>query len=53
VRAHRLRQLGRRTAALDACDRAIALTPDDAIRQFLLHRRGQEVAAVGLSLRAH
>jgi RNA polymerase sigma-70 factor (ECF subfamily) len=46
VRAHLLQQLGRRTEALEAFDRAIALTEDDAIRQFLLRRRGQEVTII-------
>jgi predicted RNA polymerase sigma factor len=40
VRAHLLRQSGRSAAAADAYDRAIGLTEDPAIRQFLLDRRG-------------
>ncbi len=39
VRAHLLQQL-ERTDASDAFDRAIGLTEDDAVRQFLLERRG-------------
>lgn len=40
VRAHFLRELGRATEASDAFDRAIGLAEDDAVRQFLLKRRG-------------
>jgi len=40
VRAHLLRQLGQMDAATAAYDRAIGLTEDPAIRQFLLERRG-------------
>jgi RNA polymerase sigma-70 factor (ECF subfamily) len=40
VRAHVTRMLGRADEALDAYDRAIGLTEDPAIRQFLLERRG-------------
>jgi RNA polymerase sigma-70 factor (ECF subfamily) len=40
VRAHFLQQLGRTCAASDAFDRAIGLTEDDAVRRFLLERRG-------------
>jgi predicted RNA polymerase sigma factor len=40
VRAHVTRILGRAHEALDAYDRAIGLTEDPAIRQFLLERRG-------------
>jgi predicted RNA polymerase sigma factor len=40
VRAHLLQQLGKTPEALDAFDRAIGLTEDPAVRQFLLHRRG-------------
>ena len=40
VRAHFLRQLGHATEASDAFDRAIGLAEDDAVRQFLLKRRG-------------
>ena len=47
VRAHLLQRLGRRTEALDAFDRAISLTEDSAIRQFLLRRRGQRAYAHG------
>ncbi|MBI3561736.1 MAG: RNA polymerase subunit sigma-70 [Gammaproteobacteria bacterium] len=39
VRAHFLRQLGRIHAASDAFERAIGLSEDDAVRQFLLKRR--------------
>jgi RNA polymerase sigma-70 factor (ECF subfamily) len=40
VRAHVTRILGRAHEALEAYDRAIGLTEDPAIRQFLLERRG-------------
>src|SRR6202050_2913788 len=40
VRAHLLRRLGKTPEALDAFDRAIGLTEDPAVRQFLLERRG-------------
>jgi predicted RNA polymerase sigma factor len=40
VRAHLLQQLGKTPEALDAFDRAIGLTEDLAVRQFLLQRRG-------------
>jgi predicted RNA polymerase sigma factor len=40
VRAHLLRRLGKTTEALDAFDRAIGLTEDPAVRQFLLQGRG-------------
>ena len=40
VRAHLLRRLGKTSAAADAFDRAIGLTEDPAVRQFLLQRRG-------------
>jgi predicted RNA polymerase sigma factor len=40
VRAHLLQQLGKTPEALDAFDRAIGLTEDPAVRQFLLRRRG-------------
>ena len=40
VRAHLLRRLGKTPEAFDAFDRAIGLTEDPAVRQFLLHRRG-------------
>jgi predicted RNA polymerase sigma factor len=40
VRAHLLRQLGKTPEALDAFERAIGLTEDPAVRQFLLQRRG-------------
>ena len=46
VRVHLLRRLGRQTQALDTFDRAIGLMGDGAIRQLLLRRRGQEVAAM-------
>jgi RNA polymerase sigma-70 factor (ECF subfamily) len=40
VRAHLLRQLGKTPEALQAFDRAIGLTEDPAVRQFLLQKRG-------------
>jgi predicted RNA polymerase sigma factor len=40
VRAHLLQRLGKTPEALDAFDRAIGLTEDPAVRQFLLRRRG-------------
>jgi len=40
VRAHLLQQLGKTPEALDAYDRAIGLTEDPAVREFLLKRRG-------------
>jgi predicted RNA polymerase sigma factor len=40
VRAHLLRRLGKTPQALDAFDRAIGLTEDPAVRQFLLQRWG-------------
>jgi predicted RNA polymerase sigma factor len=40
VRAHVLQRLGKTPEALDAFDRAIGLTEDPAVRQFLLQRRG-------------
>ncbi len=40
VRAHLLKGLGRRDEASEAFDRAIGLTEDDAVRRFLLERRG-------------
>ena len=40
VRAHLLQRLGKTPEALDAFDRAIGLTEDPAVRQFLLQRRG-------------
>ena len=39
VRAHLLRELGKRREAADAFDRAIGLSEDDAVRTFLLERR--------------
>jgi RNA polymerase sigma-70 factor (ECF subfamily) len=39
VRAHLLQRLGKTPEALDAFDRAIGLTEDPAVRQFLLQRR--------------
>jgi RNA polymerase sigma-70 factor (ECF subfamily) len=39
VRAHLLRRLGRVDESIDAFDRAIGLTEDEATRQFLLRRR--------------
>jgi len=40
VRAHLLQRLGKTREAADAYDRAIGLTEDSAVREFLLHRRG-------------
>jgi RNA polymerase sigma-70 factor (ECF subfamily) len=40
ARAHLLQRLGKTTAAAEAFDRAIGLTEDPAVRQFLLQRRG-------------
>jgi predicted RNA polymerase sigma factor len=40
VRAHLLQRLGKTPEALDAFDRAIGLTEDPAVRQFLLQSRG-------------
>ena len=40
VRAHLLRRLAKTPEALDAFERAIGLTEDPAVRQFLLQRRG-------------
>ncbi len=40
VRAHLLQGLGKTLEALDAFDRAIGLTEDPAVREFLLQRRG-------------
>src|SRR6266403_1794317 len=40
VRAHVLQQLRKTPEGLDAFDRAIGLTEDPAVRQFLLQRRG-------------
>ena len=40
ARAHLLRRLGKTSEALDAFDRAIGLTEDPAVRQFLLQKRG-------------
>jgi predicted RNA polymerase sigma factor len=40
VRAHLLRQLQRMHDAAEAFDRAIGLSEDDAVRTFLLERRG-------------
>ncbi len=40
VRAHLLRRLGRASEAANAFDRAVELTEDPAVRQFLLQRRG-------------
>jgi RNA polymerase sigma-70 factor (ECF subfamily) len=40
VCAHLLQQLGRTPEALDAYDRAIGLTEDPAVREFLLKKRG-------------
>jgi predicted RNA polymerase sigma factor len=40
VRAHLLQQLGKTSEALEAYDRAIGLTEDSAVREFLLKKRG-------------
>jgi RNA polymerase sigma-70 factor (ECF subfamily) len=40
LRAHLLQQLGRTSGASDAFDRAIGLTEDPAVRDFLLQKRG-------------
>jgi len=40
VRAHLLQRLGKTPEAADAFDRAIGLTEDPAVRQFLLQKRG-------------
>ncbi len=40
VRAHLLQRLGKTREASDAYDRAIGLTEDSAVRQFLLQKRG-------------
>ena len=40
VRAHLLRKLGRIAEASDAYDRAIGLSEDAAVREFLLQKRG-------------
>jgi len=40
VRAHLLQRLGKTPEAIEAFDRAIGLTEDPAVRQFLLQRRG-------------
>jgi predicted RNA polymerase sigma factor len=40
ARAHLMRRLGRTSEAAEALDRAIGLTEDPAVRQFLLQRRG-------------
>ena len=39
VRAHLLQRLGKMSEALDAYDRAIGLTEDPAVREFLLKKR--------------
>jgi RNA polymerase sigma-70 factor (ECF subfamily) len=41
VRAHLLQHLGNASEASDAYDRAIGLTEDPAVREFLLQKRGQ------------
>ena len=41
VRAHLLQKLGKTAEASDAYDRAIGLSEDPAIREFLLQKRGQ------------
>jgi predicted RNA polymerase sigma factor len=40
VRAHLLRRLGQTAESLDAYNRAIGLTEDPAVREFLLQKRG-------------
>jgi predicted RNA polymerase sigma factor len=40
VRSHLLQRLGKTSEAKDACDRAIGLAEDPAVKEFLLHRRG-------------
>ena len=40
VRAHLLQRLGKTSEAADSFERAIGLTEDPAVRQFLLQRRG-------------
>ncbi len=40
VRAHLLQRIGKTSEAVNAFDRAIGLTEDPAVRQFLLQRRG-------------
>ena len=40
ARAHLLQRLGRKPEAVDAFDRAIGLAEDEAVRRFLLERRG-------------
>ena len=40
VRGHLLQTLGRSRDAAEAFDRAIGLAEDDAVRRFLLERRG-------------
>jgi predicted RNA polymerase sigma factor len=40
VRAHFLQQLGKKSEASDAYDRAIGLAEDPAVREFLLQKRG-------------
>jgi predicted RNA polymerase sigma factor len=47
VRAHLLRRSGRAEEALEAFDRAIALTEDPAIRRFLSNRRAEELVRGG------
>jgi RNA polymerase sigma-70 factor (ECF subfamily) len=46
VRAHLLQEMGKTPGALDAYDRAIGLTEDPAVREFLLQRRGNFPAAL-------
>ena len=41
VRAHLLARLRRGTEAVEAYDRAIGLSEDDAVRRFLLGRRSE------------
>jgi predicted RNA polymerase sigma factor len=50
VRAHLLRRLLRTREAIDAFDRAIGLTEEPAIRQFLLRRRARASAALSASV---
>jgi predicted RNA polymerase sigma factor len=46
VRAHLLTRLGRAREAVDAFDRAIALSDDAAVRQFLVDRRDRRGTSV-------
>jgi RNA polymerase sigma-70 factor (ECF subfamily) len=46
VRAHLLRRLGQTAESFDAYNRAIDLTEDPAVRQFLLQKRGSPFLAI-------